>query len=57
MRSGVCAWSWPTAKCGNYEGEKGAERIVRKEFADGEVRYFEGEQDAERMVRVDAASL
>jgi len=30
---------------------------VRKEFADGEVRYFEGEQDAERMVRVDAASL
>ena len=53
----MCAWSWPTAKCGNYEGEKGAERIVRKEFADGEVRYFEGEQDAERMVRVDAASL
>ena len=35
----------------HFEGGRGAERMVRGEFADGEVQYFEGEQDAERVVR------
>ena len=34
-----------------FEGEKGAERMVHMEFADGQVNCFEGEKGAERKVR------
>ena len=39
----------------HYEGEKGAERIVRIELPNGQVELYEGEMGAERMVRADLA--
>ena len=36
----------------HYEGDIGAERMVRAEHPDGPVQHFEGERGAERMVRV-----
>jgi hypothetical protein len=48
------------AECANgnvilyYEGEQGAERVVRL-CADGSVIYFEGERSAERRVRAEFA--
>ena len=35
-----------------YEGEKGAERMVRRELASGAVLFFKGERGAERLIRV-----
>ncbi|EOD33565.1 hypothetical protein EMIHUDRAFT_313970 [Emiliania huxleyi CCMP1516] len=40
----------------HYEGERGAERVVRMESADGEVAFYEGERGAERMVRMESAN-
>ena len=37
----------------HYEGERGAERMVRAAFADGQVHHFEGESGAGRMVRAE----
>ena len=38
------------------EGERGAERLVRVEFPDGQVEHYEGERDAEQAVRVERPS-
>ena len=35
----------------HYEGERGAERIVRAVLPDGNVAHFEGEKGAERLLR------
>ena len=37
----------------HYEGEEGAERVVRVELPGGEVQHFEGENGVERLVRVE----
>jgi hypothetical protein len=39
----------------HYEGERGAERHVRDEFANGTVQHYEGEKGAERLVRAEPA--
>jgi len=41
---------FPSGTVQYYEGEKGAERMVRAHLPSGTVRYYEGEKDAERMV-------
>ena len=43
-------------KVQHYEGERGAERMVRVESANGNVQYYEGEQGAERCVRAEFAN-
>ena len=40
----------------HYEGEEGAERVVRLEAPSGSVQHYEGEKGAERMVRVELPS-
>ena len=41
----------------HYEGERGAERIVRGEISGTDVlTYYEGERGAERMVRAELSS-
>ena len=47
---------WQSGIVQHYEGERGAERMVRAEFADGEVQLYEGERGAERMVRTESAN-
>jgi hypothetical protein len=37
----------------HFEGEQGAERLVRVEQPDGQVLHCKGEQGAERLVRVE----
>jgi len=39
----------------HFEGERGAERMVRTVFANGNVKYYKGEQGAERLVRMELA--
>ena len=51
-------------KCGSqrrqrgadFEGERGVERCVRVESANGAVGHYEGERGAERMVRREFAN-
>ena len=45
-------WIVQTALCSTYEGEKGAERLVRVVRSDGMVHHYEGEKGTERLVRV-----
>ena len=40
----------------NYEGEKGAERLLRMIFANGNAGHYEGEKGAERVVRIVGAN-
>ena len=40
----------------HYEGERGAERKVRKEQTHGVVKHYEGEPGAERKVRTERPS-
>ena len=40
----------------HFEGERGAERLVRVVGADGTVEHYEGEQGAARLVRMETAS-
>ena len=43
--------SWPGGVVRHYEGERGAERIVRVDWPDGDVEHYEGEKGAEQLVR------
>lgn len=42
---------WAVGHVDHYEGERGAERLLRRERAGGDVLFYDGEQGAERMVR------
>ena len=55
MRSGACARSIPDGEVQYYEGEKGAERVVRVEYVDGKALHCDGERGAERMVQAGAS--
>jgi len=44
---------FPSRFVAHYEGDKGAERLVRGCLPDGGVKHFEGEKGGERLVRFD----
>ena len=43
----------PDGTVSHYEGEEGAERMVRKLFPDGTVFHYEGEKGVEWMVSME----